>query len=115
MISSHKARVILLILFAFAALPILLQWRQFHRLADQNATLRDEMNQLSGAREEDQKLISKLRGSDDLHQSEHSELLRLRARLSALKDAERENNRLRSELDRLAGTPRQSDSAGANP
>jgi len=108
MISSQTKRAILLILFALAALAVLLQWQQIHRLADQNVTLRDPMNQLSASREQDQKLISNLRSSDDLHQSEHGELLRLRSQLSRLKDAERENTRLRSDLDRLATASAQS-------
>ncbi len=108
MISSQTKRAILLILFALAALAVLLQWQQIRRLADHNVTLRDQMNQLSASREKDQKLISNLQGTDDLRRSEHNELLRLRSQLSRLKDAERENTRLRADLDRLATASAQS-------
>src|SRR2546430_10910703 len=86
---------------------IFLQWQQARRLADQNTTLREEIKNLPGLREENQKLLSRIEKGDELHQSEHDELLRRRAHASQLGNLERENKLLRAERDRLAGTSAQ--------
>ncbi len=84
------------------------QWRQIGRLADQNATLREGIKDLPGLKEENQKLLSRVEESDEVHQSEHDELLRRRAQASQLKELERENTLLRAERDRLATASAQS-------
>src|SRR5437762_574689 len=114
MISSKINRAIFLILFALAIVMMFFEWRQIHSLADQNRRLTDEVNQLCGLREADQKVLSRRQSSDELHQSEHNELLRLRSKASELKDAERENTRLRSQLDQLASGSAQPVPANAN-
>src|SRR5689334_20575167 len=97
MTSSQPKRPIFLALATLTIVAIFVQWRQVHRLTDQNATLRDQIDQLSTEKENDRRLISNRRNSDDLQQSEHNELLRLRSQVSQLKDAERENAQLRAE------------------
>jgi len=77
MISSQTKRAILLVLAALAIVAVFLQWRHVERPTDRNATLRDEINQLSAENEKEERLISNRQNTDDLRQSEHNELLRL--------------------------------------
>src|SRR5438552_3899852 len=91
-------------LAALAAAVWVITWQEkrTQRLASENATLREQVEQAAQWREENQRLVEQVKAAGDRSQSESRELMRLRSQAASLRQAEQENARLKAERDRLA-------------
>jgi hypothetical protein len=71
------------------------------RLMAEAAALREQVEQAATLREENQRLVEKLKADTERTEADRSELVRLRAQAATMRQTEQENARLKAERDRL--------------
>jgi len=99
--TKMKVGALTVVLLVFAALFIW-QQQQIKRLKAKAADLRQQLEQATSLRDENQRLAEQLKTVADGSQTDRSELLRLRAQASRLRQVEQENAQLKIERQHLA-------------
>ena len=108
MITKAKLAIFGVLLVTAIATPMLVQHQTLGRLRNENASLRQQVEQLSPLRVENQRLSNLVAeaGNDQPGPADQtSELLRLRGEVGRLRQENQEVNRLREQVRRLHGAP----------
>jgi len=113
MSTKLKAGAVAVVLLGMAVL-LLVQQQKIKRLVDENADLRNQLNQMASLRDSNGQLAEQLKAAGETSQANQNELMRLRGQGVRLRQLEQENTQLKAQRQQLTQQMREVQSAAAS-